>query len=98
MIRRAGSERLELPLARRQVLEAGVLREEGHFELAGGPVALLADVNLGRLARILVHRVLAVERRPVQEHDDIGVLLEGTALTEVAEARRVVAAGLDRAR
>ena len=37
--------------------------------------ALLADVDLGRLARFLLHGVLAVERGPVQEHDDVGTLL-----------------------
>src|SRR5688572_24362533 len=76
MIRRARLERLVLPIAPGQVLETRVLRQERDLELAGGAVALLADVHLGRLARLLLHRVLAVERRPVQEHDDVGVLFQ----------------------
>src|SRR5918996_2524199 len=98
MIRRARSERLVLPIARGQVLEPRVLRQERHLELAGGTVALLADVHLGRLARLFLHRVLAVERRPVQEHDDVRVLFEGARFTKIAEPRRVVAPRLDRAR
>src|SRR6185503_5113318 len=100
MIRRGGgppgntSERLGLTIPAGQILEAGVLGEKRDLELAGRAIPLLADVDLGRLARLLLHGVLAVEGGPVQEHDDVGVLLQRAALPQVAQTRRVVAPGL----
>jgi hypothetical protein len=58
----------------RDVLEARVLRQEDHLHGADRAVALLADDDLGDV--LLVGRqIFLVLRRPVEEQDDVRVLL-----------------------
>src|SRR4051794_18443280 len=58
--------------APRHVGEAGVVIEEGEAHVPGGSVAVLRDDDLGHA---LVGGVGVVDLIPVQEHDDVGVLL-----------------------
>jgi len=82
-----------------RVLEPCVLRQEHDLDGADGPVALLADDHLGDVG--LVGRdVVLVHGSAVQEEDDVGVLLERSALAKVRELGAEVAlrARLHRAR
>src|SRR5690606_20675278 len=63
-----------------QVVEAGVLAEELQLHGAGRAVTLLADDDLGQA---LVRRVLVVVLVAVDEHDDVGVLLDGAGFAQV---------------
>ena len=58
-----------------QVIETGVLGLKVHLHRADGPVALLAHDDLGDT--LVFGGVLAIDLVPVDEHDDIGVLLDG---------------------
>src|SRR5260370_20112849 len=71
-----------------KILEAHELLEEGEGNIAGGAVALLGDMNFQNafvLARL-------VHFRPVQEHDRVGVLLDGAGLAKVGQSRLVIGA------
>ena len=84
----------------REVLEARVFLDERQLRGAGRAVALLADDDLGHALRLLVRLpvVVAVLLLAVDEHDDVGVLLEGAGLAQVRELRAVIGARLRRAR
>src|SRR4051812_32870763 len=71
------------PAARRSVRhvdEAGVMALEGHDDVAHGAVAVLADddVGLTRARGLALVHVLAVD-----QHDDVGVLLQAAGLAQV---------------
>ena len=74
--------------------------DEGELGGADGTVALLADDDLGdplgRLVRLAVR--VAILLFAEDEHDDVGVLLEGAGLAEVGELRAVVGARFGGAR
>src|SRR5437899_1486597 len=81
-----------LSIEAREVLESRVLGGKRHLDLAGGAIPLLPDVHLGGLFRW----VLRVQRRPMEEHDDVGVLLKGAGFAEIRWPRRIIASGFDR--
>src|SRR5438128_2231380 len=81
-----------LSIEAREVLESRVLGEKRDLDLAGGAIPLLPDVHLGGLFRW----VLRVQRRPMEEHDDVGVLLKGAGFPEIREPRCIIASGFDR--
>src|SRR5690606_11482655 len=85
---------IELITARRQVLEARVLAHEGQARGADGAVTLLADDDFGN-ALVLGFRVIHLV--PVDEHDDVGVLLDSTGLAQVGVHRTLVGALFQRA-
>src|SRR5438045_7093315 len=76
-------------------LEARELFLEKQIHDSGRTISLLADDHLGlsleRVA-VLVHRTV-VEFLPVQEHDQVGVLLDGARFTKVGQLRPLVVAG-----
>src|SRR5690606_27948660 len=72
--RRLGLLVVELIAAGCEVLEAGVLAEEGQAHGADRTVTLLADDDFGD-ALVLGFRV--IDLVPVDEHDHVGVLLDG---------------------
>ncbi len=74
-----------------EALEGGVLGDERHLDLAGGPVALLADDDVGHPVAVL--RLQAVALGPVEEEDHVGVLLERARLAQVGELRLLALAG-----
>src|SRR5690242_12164614 len=80
--------------ALRVALEAGVLLVEEQIHQPRRAVALLANDHLGlaleRIA-VLVRRTV-VELLAVQEHDQVGVLLDGARLAEVRQLRALVVA------
>src|SRR5680860_167977 len=69
-------------LVRLHVGEARVALDEGQLGLADGTVPLLADDDLGDA---LVGAVLVVDLVPVDEEDEVGVLLDGPRFPEVGE-------------
>src|SRR5262249_9709063 len=75
-----------------EAFEAHELTEETQRDLAGRTVALFGEDDLrqpaGLFRRLVV--VLAVE-----QHDHVGVLLDGARLAEIAHARPIVVAALD---
>src|SRR5437867_5820584 len=77
-------------LARRVVVEARVFLFEVQLHRPRRAIALLADDHFGEaldaLVRLGVDRPV-VELLPVDEADDIGVLLDGARLAEVGELR-----------
>src|SRR5258706_8357118 len=78
------------------VLEPHVPGEEGEVDDPRGPVAVLGDDEL----RVPLHLLLAllvvlVVLRAVEEEDEVGVLLDGPRLAEVAHHGPVVGALLD---
>src|SRR5262245_52012581 len=84
------SEGLCLALRGRQILERGVFGNEGQIHAAGRPVPLLADDDLGDLLPFL--RLQPVPLRPVHEHDEIGILLQGPRFAQVGALRLLVLA------
>src|SRR2546430_1782673 len=75
-------------LARRVVVEAGVLLLEEQPDRPGGAVALLADDQVGQSLDALV--ALGVDRAVVEllaidEADDVGVLLDGAGFPKIRE-------------
>src|ERR1700730_6262281 len=79
--------------SQREILESGEFADEGELDDAGRAVALLGDDELGdtlrfggRLAPVAVH-VLAVD-----EHDDVGALIEGARFAQVRELRTMIRA------
>src|ERR1700736_1196339 len=73
--------------------EAGLVLEEEQGDVADGAVAVLGHDQLGLVAVDL----FVVEPLPVDEHDQVGVLLDGARLAQVRELGPVVAALLGRA-
>src|SRR6202022_3803881 len=73
--------------------EPGLGLEKHQRHLTGGPVAVLGDDQLGLVAL----NVRVVQPFPVQEYDEIGVLLERPGLSQVAELGSMVSALLRRA-
>src|SRR4026207_128581 len=84
-----------LGLALGEALERSVLGDERHLDLAGRPVALLADDDVGDPIALL--RLQAVALRPVQEEDHVGVLLQRAGLPQVRQLGLLALAGLHRA-
>ena len=74
-----------------EVLEPGEVLEEGQLDGAGRAVAVLGDDQLGD-ARLVVGVVVL---GPVEQEDDVGVLLDGTRLAEVGHPGAAVLAVLD---
>ena len=68
----------------REVHELGVALEEREHDVADRPVAVLGDDHVG-LARAL--GVAVVVLVAVDEHDDVGVLLDLPRLAQVRELR-----------
>src|SRR5918992_470350 len=89
-----GGDRLPGTLAV-EVREARILGQEGEADLPDRPVAVLGqdDARLPEPLRLLVVVLLAVD-----EHDDVGVLLDLPAFTKVGEHRDRRVARLDGAR
>src|SRR5689334_5026295 len=85
--------RLRRPL---EAEEAGVLVLEGQWDVAQAAVSVLGDDQL-RLARP-VGRLREVVLVAVDEHDEVGVLLEVARLPQVGEHRALVGPRLDAAR
>ena len=82
----------------KKVLEAGDLWDEAHVDGADGAVAVLGDQQLGDLIlpgvavrgvhhEVVLELALVVHIGAVDEDDDVGVLLDRAALTQVAELR-----------
>src|SRR5262245_19585801 len=88
---RAGLEGLRL--ASGQSLERCVLGNERDLHLARGSVALLSDDDVGHAISVLGLQTVALG--PVEEQDDVGVLLEGARFPEVGELRLLALARLD---
>src|SRR5467141_447593 len=82
-------------LARRVIVEARVLFLEVQLHGARGAIALLADDDLrdafDALVGLGVDRAI-VELLPIDEADDVGVLLDRARLAEVGELRPPVLA------
>src|SRR5437868_3049995 len=78
---------------RLQVVEAGVIAPELELDRPGGAVAVLGDVDFGDSGLLVRFVVLG----PKKEHDNVGVLLDGSALAKVAQDRSFVRALLWRA-
>src|SRR5438552_3503612 len=88
---RGGLAELQLPRCQRrraQVSERAVLAHEGNARDADRSVALLADDDVGLAGR----DVLLV---PVDQEDDVGVLLDCAALAKVRRPRPLVGPLLD---
>src|SRR5215207_8402669 len=78
-----------------EVRELRVAFEEGELLGAGGAVAMLGQEHLGEA---LVGRVVVVVLVPVDERDQVGVLLDRARLAQVGEDRTLVVSLLDGAR
>src|SRR5262249_31692184 len=65
-----------------RILEARVLGKEDEIESPGRPVPVLADQEVGRADLTLGRTLLAG-----QEHDEVGILLEGARFAEVGQPR-----------
>src|SRR2546425_4122400 len=76
----------------RDVLEAGVLRQEHDLDRADGAVALLTDNDVGDVDFVR-REVFLVQRLAVEEENEVRVLLEGARFTKVRELRPEVAGG-----
>src|SRR5690606_5160309 len=83
----------------RRILEPGVLLDEVQVHGPDRPVALLADDDLGLvldLAALLFGHVAAeVPLLAVDEHDHVGVLLDGPGLAQVRQLRAVIGPRVD---
>src|SRR5664280_2495030 len=77
---------------RREVLEAGEVGAEGQLDASGWAVSLLSDDDLGLTLHVFV--VAVVVLLAVDECDDVGVLLDGAGLAQVAEQGLLVAGAL----
>src|SRR5262249_62039349 len=84
VMRTDATERPSLGLAARGVAELGERGLEAEADRPGGPVAMLRDDQL-RLPLLLRIRIVAMD-----EHHDVGVLLEGARFTQVRELRSLV--------
>src|SRR5262245_59120124 len=90
------SEGLRHPVGLGPILEGRVLRDEGELHHAGGAIALLADDHVGHAFVLFPLQAIAVG--PVQEEDEIGVLLEGARLAQIGELRLLTLPALHGAR
>lgn len=70
-------------------LKGGVAVDENEFDGAGGAVTLLADDDLGDIT-VGVVLSLIVDGIPVNEEDDVGILLDGAGLTKVRKLRTFI--------
>src|SRR5690554_1352114 len=70
---------------RRQVLEAGVLADEGHVHRADGAVTLLADDQLGQALVVGVVRI--VDLVAIDEGDDVCILFNRSTFTKIRHHR-----------
>src|SRR5262249_31326315 len=70
----------------REVLETHELLEVGEIDLSGRTVALFGDDDLNRSLALpgLVHF------RPMQQHDGVRVLLDGSRFAQVRQSRLMV--------
>jgi hypothetical protein len=82
--------------AARQTFEPGQHVQERQLDGAGGAVALLADDDLGHAG--LLAGVLGVVLVAVDEHDDVGILLDGARFAQVAHHGALVGARAPRER
>jgi hypothetical protein len=79
-----------------EVLELDVFVKESELDLAGGAVSLLGYDQLRKTVKI--GPIVLVDLFPEDKRHDVGVLLDGPTLTQVAQLRTVVSrAGLGRA-
>src|SRR5215475_3920034 len=90
------SEGLGHPVGLGPIFEGRVLRDEGELHHAGGTVALLADDDVGHALVLFSLQPVAI--RPVQEEDEVGVLLEGARFAQVGELGLLALPALHRAR
>src|SRR6218665_3189661 len=77
-----------------QVLEARLVLLEEQLDRAGRAIALLADDDFGHVRLLALFFLVVVA---VDEHDDVGILLDGAGLAQVGHQRAFVGALLDRA-
>src|SRR6185437_15082386 len=77
--------------------ELCVLADERDLEVAGRPVAVLGDDHLGDALVAVVGLVAVVVLLPVEEHHEVGVLLDRARLAQVGEHRPLVVTLLGRA-
>src|SRR4051794_8222467 len=82
-------------LRRREIRELRVALEERELHRVGRAVPVLGEDHLGEALAV---RLLVVVLVPVDEGDEIGVLLDRSGLAQVGEDRPLVRALLDRAR
>src|SRR6266568_699600 len=81
-----------------QVLKTGMLAEKGQADGADRAVSLFADDQFGVALVPLGARavpfatLLAVDRLAVDEHDHVGILLDGAGFAQVAHHRALVGA------
>src|SRR6266496_4288281 len=88
------SERLRHPVGLRPVLEGGVLGDEGQLDDAGRPIPLLPDDDIGHALVLLLLEPVPVG--PVEEEDQVGILLERARFAQVGELRLLALAALHR--
>src|SRR2546428_11821583 len=67
-------------------LEARLAALEDEADAVGGAIGLLGDKQLGLIA-LFGQRINFEEVGPIDEHDDVGVLLGGAGFAEVGELR-----------
>ena len=79
----------------RQTLELGDAVDERQLDGTRRAVTLLADDDLGHTG--FLAGVLGVVLVAVDEHDDVGVLLDGAGLAQIAHHGPLVGARLDAA-
>ena len=79
-----------------EVHEAGVLAHEGELDVARGAVAVLRHDEVG-CAQVRTPVLLGLDlvHRAIDEHDDVGVLLDGARLSQVGKLRALLATHLD---
>src|SRR5215475_7298611 len=77
--------------------ELGIAADEGDVEVPDRAVAVLGDDHLGDPLLAVVGVVAVVVLLAVEEHHEVGVLLDGAGLAEVGENRARVVALLGRA-
>ena len=72
------------------VLEAGILADKVQVDGVGGTAAVLGDDELGQAADVVALGVLVgagIVLGTVDEAHDVGILLDGTRLTQVTQLR-----------
>src|SRR6056297_1049212 len=89
--RSTGAVRSGGALAAGEVRELGQVGQERELDDAGGTVAVLGDDQFGDA---LVRAVVVVDLVTVDEADEVRVLLDRAALTQVGELRPLVGARL----
>src|SRR5436853_7746545 len=79
-----------LRVAPGEVREAGGIVQEREVEFPDWSIALLGNDDLGFAAKLGI--VLLVDLFAKDKHNNVGVLLDGAGLAEIAELRTMVAA------